>query len=322
MSRRFQRRRTTFSAPELSSSAGRWRDGGGGTDSDSSSDGGVIVSGGAAPPWESAPFELRAKRLVRSEKVELVGGAVMTTRRQRRSVLRKLARCGGVPPAEPRPIKRRRLAAWPLRSSTASAEGWRCEWCDCTLGETPRRAKGPNGPDTLCESCGQRRIVLPLVVAAPADPPTSVAGRQQRQQRQPSQLQPPPARAESREAEPPRAEDAACAAAGGGAAALPRPIATEEGEPPLSAEEAAVVGRRLAMKFPGYPPPGRGRRDAWRGVVVGVVQRTTARGGAVLVEWEGGFETTALPLHKVSHGGGVVRERRAARHARLLRARE
>ena len=33
-------------------------------------------------------------------------------------------------------------------------EGWRCEWCDCTLEQTSGRFKGPSGPATLCVSCG------------------------------------------------------------------------------------------------------------------------------------------------------------------------
>ena len=35
-------------------------------------------------------------------------------------------------------------------------DGWRCEWCQCTREETRWPTKGPSGPSTLCESCGQR----------------------------------------------------------------------------------------------------------------------------------------------------------------------
>ena len=33
-------------------------------------------------------------------------------------------------------------------------DGWRCEWCECA--DTRKRTKGPSGPATLCQSCGDR----------------------------------------------------------------------------------------------------------------------------------------------------------------------
>ena len=33
---------------------------------------------------------------------------------------------------------------------------WMCEWCNCTEAETPHKASGPNGKNTLCSACSQR----------------------------------------------------------------------------------------------------------------------------------------------------------------------
>jgi len=36
------------------------------------------------------------------------------------------------------------------------AAAWACEWCACSEVETSHKASGPNGPKTLCSTCGQR----------------------------------------------------------------------------------------------------------------------------------------------------------------------
>ena len=36
------------------------------------------------------------------------------------------------------------------------AAAWACDWCSCSEAETFHKANGPNGPKTLCSTCGQR----------------------------------------------------------------------------------------------------------------------------------------------------------------------